>query len=77
MKLHESINIERLAALATQNFISCTNYGVCIACGEEANGVEPDSRDSLCDHCHTRNVWGVDEIILNFHFETKKGGSGE
>ncbi len=38
--------------------------GWCLACGEEAEGVEPDARKYLCDCCQTRNVYGAEELVL-------------
>lgn len=38
--------------------------GWCIACGEEADCVEPDARKYLCNCCFTRNVYGAEELAL-------------
>ena len=38
--------------------------GFCIACGEEADGVEPDAHEYTCDHCNTNNVYGAEELLL-------------
>lgn len=38
--------------------------GFCIACGEEAYGVEPDARNYECESCGERQVFGAAEIAL-------------
>ena len=38
--------------------------GFCIACGEEAYGVEPDARNYECESCGERKVFGAMEIAL-------------
>jgi hypothetical protein len=43
---------------------SLDNPGFCIACGEEAEGCEPDARRYPCEHCDQRQVYGADELLL-------------
>ena len=38
--------------------------GFCIACGEEAYGVEPDARNYECESCGKRQVYGAAEIAM-------------
>jgi predicted RNA-binding Zn-ribbon protein involved in translation (DUF1610 family) len=40
--------------------------GLCIACGQEVDGVEPDARNYPCDACGADRVFGAEEIILQF-----------
>ena len=40
------------------------NIGFCLACGHEQDGVEPDACNYKCEHCHLRQVYGAEEIIL-------------
>lgn len=40
----------------------CT--GFCLACGEEACGVEPDARKLRCEACGEFEVYGAEEVIL-------------
>ena len=37
--------------------------GICIACGEEAEGVEPDARRYTCEICGEDTVYGFEEIL--------------
>lgn len=39
--------------------------GFCLACGEEASGVEPDARDYLCEVCGATRVCGAEEILVS------------
>jgi hypothetical protein len=40
------------------------NLGFCLACGEEAWGVEPDARRYTCEVCGEKKVYGAQEILL-------------
>jgi hypothetical protein len=42
------------------------NLGFCIACGEEACGVEPDARNYECEACGERQVFGAEELLIQF-----------
>ena len=38
--------------------------GVCLACGEEAFGVEPDARGYECESCGAHKVYGAEELAI-------------
>jgi hypothetical protein len=38
--------------------------GFCIACGEEAYGVEPDARRYECESCEEKQVYGLEELVM-------------
>lgn len=38
--------------------------GFCLACGEEAHGVEPDAQRYPCESCGKRAVYGFSELML-------------
>jgi hypothetical protein len=42
------------------------NTGFCLACGEEAYGVEPDARNYECEECGKRKVFGAQELLMMF-----------
>lgn len=52
---------------------SDSNEGFCLACGEDAQGVEPDARRYTCDSCGEPRVFGASELVLMglFYFETE------
>lgn len=66
MKVHESINVDRLMEMAQRRNSSLDNPGVCVACGEEQDGCEPDARKYTCEHCGEKWVYAPEEILLSF-----------
>ena len=40
------------------------NLGICLACGEVAEGVEPDARKYRCESCGEHQVYGAEEALL-------------
>ena len=48
----------------TQAVESGEYVGFCIACGAQADGVEPDARRYLCDVCDELKVFGAEELIM-------------
>jgi hypothetical protein len=38
--------------------------GFCLACGEDAYGVEPDARNYECEECGEREVFGAEECLM-------------
>jgi hypothetical protein len=64
VKLHPSIIVNRILAACERAMASLDNPGFCLACGEEAEGCEPDARRYACDNCGERRVYGAEEILL-------------
>ena len=42
------------------------NLGFCLACGEQAYGVEPDARNYECESCGAMKVYGAEELLFKF-----------
>ena len=40
------------------------NPGLCIACGQEQDGCEPDARNYECESCGEPRVFGCEELLL-------------
>jgi hypothetical protein len=38
--------------------------GLCLACGAEAHGVEPDARRYECESCGATKVYGIEELLM-------------
>lgn len=38
--------------------------GICVACGHEQEGVEPDARSYSCESCNARKVYGAEELLM-------------
>ena len=64
MKLHKSITVERVAALAEESLFGTANPGICVACGADREGCEPDARNYECYECGKRAVFGAEELLL-------------
>ena len=54
--------IELLLELAQAD----NNEGLCMACGEVAECVEPDARKYECESCGEKAVYGAEEALLTF-----------
>ena len=60
MTFHPSVTSTRVQGLLQRD-----NYlGLCVACGEEAHGVEPDARRYICEACGKRSVYGAEEMLF-------------
>lgn len=59
------ITVERLLELAERRDTTLDNPGICLACGEEQDGCEPDMRRGECDSCGENQVFGAEEALLN------------
>ena len=64
MKVHASITPDRVIEAVERQQSSLDNPGFCIACGEEAEGVEPDARRYECECCGAMAVYGAEELAL-------------
>lgn len=60
MKMHASITVDRLMEACESD----EHMGFCIACGDEAYGVEPDARRYVCESCDAKAVYGAEELLL-------------
>lgn len=63
-KIHESVTAERVCEAVERYNSNLDNPGFCIACGEEADGCEPDARRYRCECCGAMAVYGAEELIL-------------
>lgn len=64
--MHESVTIDRVIQLVEQAESSLDNPGICIACGEDADGCEPDARRYKCESCGEHAVYGAQELLFLF-----------
>jgi Zn finger protein HypA/HybF involved in hydrogenase expression len=42
--------------------------GICLACGQIADEIEPDARKYECECCGAEEVYGAEEVILMFGY---------
>jgi len=59
-KLHETITAGRVVELIEQD----DNVGLCLSCGTEHHNVEPDARHYECESCGEKQVFGVEQILI-------------
>ena len=64
MKIHDSITIERVVAVCKAEMFGLENPGFCLACGEDADGCEPDARKYECEACGECQVYGAEEVLI-------------
>lgn len=53
-------SIKQLERMISSN----DNQGFCLACGDIADGVEPDARKYTCESCDKNKVYGAEELML-------------
>ncbi len=59
MKQHPSVTLDRIMSMAEAD----DNEGICLACGEDASGVEPDARKYECESCGEPRVYGAMALL--------------
>ncbi len=64
MKMHRTITPERICEAVARRMQSLDNPGFCIACGNEAEGVEPDAERYECEACGELAVYGADDLLI-------------
>jgi len=62
MKIHKSITAERVMDAVENEGLG--SPGFCLACGADAEGVEPDARNYECESCGTKKVFGAEECLF-------------
>ena len=62
MRIHPSITAERV--METLENAGLDNPGFCLACGEDAEGVEPDAERYECECCDKHAVFGAENVLL-------------
>jgi Family of unknown function (DUF6117) len=63
IKLHPSVTEGRIVAAVEATRRSLENPGICITCGADAEGVEPDARQYECESCGEPGVYGAEELV--------------
>lgn len=64
MKMHPSVTVDRIVDLIRESHSSLSNPGICLACGADADGCEPDAREYNCECCDKNKVYGAEELLL-------------
>jgi hypothetical protein len=65
VKVHPRITEEVILEAVERSTTSLDNPGLCIACGEEVYGIEPDAEGYACEACGAEEaVYGAEELLL-------------
>ncbi len=64
MDMHSSITTDRILDAVQESSFDLSMPGICIACGEDADTVEPDAENYECEHCGESQVFGVERILV-------------
>ena len=59
MAIHPSITLDSILAAVADDYI-----GICVRCGQEQEGVEPDARKYECESCGANSVYGAEELLM-------------
>ena len=60
MKISDKVTIEQIVeAIERDNYT-----GICVACGFEQDGCEPDARRYKCENCNKNAVFGASELLF-------------
>jgi hypothetical protein len=62
--VHASITSDRVCEAVERHLTSLDNPGFCLACGADAEGVEPDAEGYECEICEEPAVWGADQLLI-------------
>lgn len=63
-QVHASVTLDRLEEAAKESMFGMENPGICIACGEDADGCEPDAENYKCECCGARQVFGAEGLLF-------------
>lgn len=63
-KLLKSAVLDWALAAVERATLDLDSPGLCLACGEEQDGCEPDARRYECEACGEHKVYGAQELLL-------------
>lgn len=64
LKLPPNLTKAMIESAVERRMTTLDNPGFCLACGNEADGCEPDAREYECQACGEPKVYGADEILM-------------
>jgi hypothetical protein len=64
MTIHPSITLDRVVEACERRLTSLDNPGLCVACGLEQGGCEPDAEGYECESCGEPRVFGAEELLV-------------
>lgn len=64
MAMHPSITTARILEVIEESVMDLSSPGICIDCGEDAEGVEPDIEHGMCESCGKYGVAGIEQLLM-------------
>lgn len=64
MAMHPSITVDRILEVIEESVMDLSSPGICTDCGEDAEGVEPDAENYMCEACGKYGVFGAEQLLL-------------
>ncbi|MDE1905784.1 MAG: hypothetical protein KGH75_04970 [Rhodospirillales bacterium] len=65
MEIHPSVTQKRVMEAAYRRHDTLDNPGICLLCGADAEGVEPDAQEYECEVCGEASVYGAEELLMH------------
>jgi hypothetical protein len=62
--VHKSVTEALVLRNVERGMTTTDNPGICLACGNEQEGCEPDAREYECEACGERRVFGAEELLM-------------
>jgi len=63
-KPHPAVTLDRVMEAVLANNFGLDNIGICVACGEDQDGCEPDACGYTCESCNSKAVYGAEELLI-------------
>jgi tRNA(Ile2) C34 agmatinyltransferase TiaS len=61
------MSVKKLTIEQIMEAVESGDYvGFCRACGEQAEGIEPDARGYKCESCGKNQVYGAEELLMMY-----------
>lgn len=58
------VNAAKTISMSEFDELYRSDGGLCVECGEEAYGVEPDARELICRACGALGVYGAEQLLI-------------
>lgn len=64
IEVHKSVTLDRVVEAVERYRVSLDNPGICIACGQDQDGCEPDAERYECEACEEPAVYGAENLLI-------------
>lgn len=71
IQIHKSVTMDMVIQSIERRNMSLDNPGICLVCGNEQDGCEPDARKYECEACGEHAVFGDEEILMCGYYHEK------